>query len=107
MNVELLESSFLELLITVITAIMSYIGLKIKNIYENWVNSETKKKIVSATVQYVEQITKDISITSENKKEKAEDKIVEWLQEKGISISNTELDILIESAVNNLKEKLK
>ena len=101
---ELFESPILETVIAIITAIISYVGLKIKNIYETWVNSETKKKIVSATVQYVEQITKDISITSENKKEKAKDKAIEWLKEKGINISDTELDILIESAVNNLKE---
>jgi len=55
----------------------------------------------------VEQITQGISITSENKKQKAKTKALEWLKEKKIKISNTELDILIESAVNSLKESLK
>ena len=35
--------------------------------------------------------------------EKAKEKALEWLNEKGIKISETELEILIESAVNGLK----
>lgn len=104
---EIIGSSLVDTLIAIITAVISYIVLKIKNIYETWANTETKKKIVSATVQYVEQVTKNISITSENKKEKAKTKAIEWLNEKGINISDTELDVLIESAVNSLKEAVK
>ncbi len=96
----------IETILAIITGIISFIGLKLKKLYEEKINNETIKKIVTDTVKYVEQITKDISITSKNKKQKAKDKIIEWLNEKGLSVSDTQLDILIESAVNGLKGKL-
>lgn len=101
---EIFQSSLVEMFMMVITGIVSYIGIKLKTLYKDKINSEIIKKIVEDTVKYVEQITKDISITSENKKQKAKDKILEWLDVKGLYISNTELDILIESAVNSLKD---
>jgi len=104
---EILQNSIIEILGVILTGIASFIGLKLKALYEEKVNTETKKKIVEDTVKYVEQVTKDISITSENKKEKAKDKALEWLNEKGLTISETELDVLIESAVNTLKESVK
>ncbi len=104
-NLEITEP-IIETILAIITGIISFIGLKLKKLYEEKINNETIKKIVTDTVKYVEQITKDISITSENKKQKAKDKIIEWLNEKGLSVSDTQLDILIESAVNGLKGKL-
>ncbi len=102
---ETLNNSIIELILTVITGVISFVGIRLKTIYKEKINDETVKKIVTDTVKYVEQITKDISITSENKKQKAKDKILQWLDQKGLSISDVELDILIESAVNSLKGK--
>lgn len=104
---EIFQNVIIESTLTIITAIISFVSLKIKNIYKEYIDSETKKKIVSDTVKYVEQVTKDISISSENKKKIAKTKILEWFKEKNIKISDTQLDILIESAVNSLKETIK
>lgn len=101
------NDSMIETILAIITGVVSFIGIKLKTLFEQKINTETKKKIVADTVKYVEQITKGISITSENKKQKAKTKALEWLKEKKIKISNTELDVLIESAVNSLKENLK
>jgi len=101
------NDSIIEMILAFITGIVSFIGIKLKTLFEQKINTETKKKIIADTVKYVEQITKGISITSENKKQKAKTKALEWLKEKKIKISNTELDVLIESAVNSLKENLK
>lgn len=101
------NDSVIEMILAIITGVTSFIGIKLKTLFEQKINTETKKKIVVDTVKYVEQITKGISITSENKKQKAKTKALEWLKEKKIKISNTELDVLIESAVNSLKENLK
>jgi len=43
-------------------------------------------------------------ISNEDKLSKAKEKALEWLNSKGLKISDTELDILIESAVNGLKK---
>lgn len=101
------NDSIIEMILAVITGVVSFIGIKLKTLLEEKENNDTKKKIVEDTVKYVEQISKGISITSENKKTKAKKKILEWLKEKKIKISNTELDVLIESAVKNLEESLK
>lgn len=93
-------SLILSILGTFLTAIGGYIG----NLYRKYVNDKTKKQIVKDTVNYVEQITKSISISSENKLQKAKDKAIEWLNSKGIKISDTELEILIESAVNEFNK---
>ena len=69
--------------------------------YTKYVDTQTKKEIVKDTVNYVEQVFKDIH--GAEKLEKAKEKALEWLNEKGIKISETELEILIESAVNGLK----
>ena len=98
---ELIQNYLLEILATVITAVASFIGLRIKDAYTKYINTQTKKEIVKDTVQYVEQVYKDLK--GQEKLEKAEEKALEWLNEKGIRISETELEILIESAVNGLK----
>ena len=66
--------------------------------------SKTKKEIVEATVKYIEQIYKGVMVSNEDKLSKAKEKALEWLNSKGLKISDTELDILIESAVNGLKK---
>ena len=98
---DILQNYLFEILATVITAVASFIGLAIKNAYTKYVDTKTKKEIVKDTVSYVEQVFKDVH--GIEKLEKAKEKALEWLNEKGIKISETELEILIESAVNSLK----
>ena len=98
---EILQNYLLEILAAIIAAVASFIGIRIKNAYTKYVDTQTKKEIVKDTVNYVEQIYKDIH--GAEKLEKAKEKALEWLNEKGIKISDTELEILIESAVNGLK----
>ena len=100
---EILENYIFEILATVITAVASFIGLRIKDAYTKYINTQTKKEVVKDTVNYVEQVFKDIH--GQEKLEKAKEKALEWLNEKGIGISETELEILIESAVNGFNQK--
>lgn len=98
---EFIQNYLVEILATIITALTSFIGVSIKNAYTKYINTKTKKEIVKDTVNYVEQVFKDIHGVT--KLEKAKEKALEWLKQKGIKISETELEILIESAVNGLK----
>ena len=97
---DVISNNMVEILTTVLTAIIGYIGIKAKSIFEKYINDKTKKSIVEETVKYVEQIGKTLSC--EEKKQKAHDKALEWMIEKKINVSDTELEILIESAVNCL-----
>ena len=101
---EFLQNYMFEILATVITAVASFIGMTIKNAYTKYVDTKTKKEIVKTTVEYVEQVFKDIH--GEEKLNKAKERALEWLNEKGIKISDTELEILIESAVNGFNKKV-
>lgn len=100
---EILQDNLIQILATIITAVASYIGVQIKKAYTKYVDTKTKKEIVEATVKYIEQIYKGVMVSNEDKLNKAKEKALEWLNSKGLKISDTELDILIESAVNGLK----
>ena len=49
------------ILYTVLTGVASFIGLKVKGIYEKYINDKTKRNIVESTVKYVEQIYYELS----------------------------------------------
>lgn len=100
---DLIQNNIIEILATVITAVASFIGMSIKKAYTKYVDTKTKKEIVELTVKYIEQIYKNAMVTNEDKLIKAKEKALEWLNTKGLKISDTELEILIESAVNGLK----
>ncbi len=89
-----------EILYTILTAIISFVGLKLKYSYDKYTNDKTKKQVVEDTVKYVEQIYNNLS--SKKKFEKAKNNIIELLNDKNITITELELQILIESACNNL-----
>lgn len=100
---ELIQDNLIQILATIITAVASFIGVSIKKAYTKYVDTKTKKEIVEATVKYIEQINKSTKVSNEIKLKQAKKKALEWLNSKGLKISDTELDILIESAVNGLK----
>lgn len=93
------------ILYTVLTAVASFIGLKIKGIYEKYINDKTKKSVVDSTVKYVEQLYKDLK--GEEKLAKAKENILALLNEKNITITELEMDVLIEATCNSFKNGLK
>jgi len=95
-----ISSDLPGLLSTIITGVIGYLGVRIKNIIKEYYMDRTKKEIVDKTVKYVEQTCKNYSCSE--KKSKALSLSLNWLNEKKINISDTELEILIESAVNCL-----
>lgn len=100
-------TEILAFLATVLTGAFTAIGAMIKKKYTESINDKTKKDIVENCVKYTEQIcTNCMKKTSEQKKKIAKEKAIEWLGSKGITVSDTELDILIEAAVNGLRSGL-
>ena len=82
---------------TALTAILGFIGTQIKKIYNRVTADDTKRKVVETCVKAVEQIYQDLSGTE--KLEKAKENIIEILTNKGIVISEIEMDMLIEACV--------
>lgn len=85
----------LSALATVIASVGAYLGLKVKE----YLDTKEKKEIVEQTIKYVEQVGKVLG--SKEKKELALQKASEWLELKGLKVSEVELDILIEAFVND------
>lgn len=77
------------------------IGL-IKAKYSQYVNTDTKKEIAMLTVRYVEQVF--TALHGKDKLEKAKSTFVEMLNEKGIKVSETEINMLLEAAVHKMNE---
>lgn len=86
-----------EILYLIFTTIAGYLGIVVKNIYQKYVNDQTKKDVVKTVVQGVEQIYKDLH--GEEKLDKALEAASEILLEKGITITEFELKMLIEASV--------
>lgn len=85
------------ILYSIITAIAGYIGIVVKNLYQKYVNDQTKKDVVKTVVKGIEQIYKDLH--GEEKLDKALEAASEMLFEKGIKITEFELKMLIEASV--------
>ena len=98
--IEVIQPAFISFLGTVVTCLFGYLGYKAKQTYTKYVDNQVKKDVVNSTVNYVEQVYKDIH--GEEKLQKAKEKVVEILTEQGISITDSDLEMLIESAVYGL-----
>lgn len=86
------------ILYTVLTAIAGFIGAQLKKLYEKHITDKTKKDVVKTCVRAVEQLYKDLH--GEEKKQKAVESITAMLAEKGITITELEINLLIEAAVS-------
>lgn len=96
-------NAILPVAIAAITAILSYLGTKIKKYIDGLENSAIIKDIIEDTVQYIEMVYKDLKGTE--KLNEALKSITSQLESKGITINADELRIKIEAAVYKLTNK--
>lgn len=99
---EFISDYGLSILYTILTAVISFVGVRIKTLYKKIVDNNLKKQVVEDTVKYVEQLYKNLN--GKEKLEIAKKNILELLKEKGIYINELELNVLIESVCNNIKK---
>lgn len=87
---------------SVIAVLLGVLATKIKTAYNDKVQDETVRTIIKSVVEWAQQVYKDCD--GPEKLQKALDKASVILNEKGITISDEELNMLIESAVYGLKQ---
>ena len=87
-------------LVTLVSAVFAFIGAQLKKKYQEKIDTEEKRHAVETCVNAAEMVYKDLK--GADKLAKVKENIVEWLNLKGISISEIELDMMIEAAVTNL-----
>jgi hypothetical protein len=95
----------MTILYTVLTAVASYLGLWVKSLYTKYINDKTKQDVVKTCVKAVEQLYKDLH--GEEKYQEVVEASVAMLNEKGITITELELKMLIESAVGEFNKVFK
>ena len=87
-------------LVTLVSAVFAFIGTQLKKKYQEKIDTQEKRHAVETCVNAAEMVYKDLK--GDEKLAKVKENIVEWLNLKGISISEIELDMMIEAAVTNL-----
>ncbi len=85
------------ILYTILTAFFGYLGIIAKKYFDKWFNTKEKKEIAKEVVQFTEQVYK--TLHGAEKLEKAMEAMSQMLAEKGIFITELEMQVLIESAV--------
>ena len=99
---ELFGTYLIPAVVTVVGAIASWVGVQLKKLYTEKVNTKEKQEVVQSTITYIQQVYGDLK--GEEKLEKALETASDWLTSKGINVSDSELRVLIESAVYNMKK---
>lgn len=92
------------ILYAILTALAGYVGIAIKNLYKKIVNDKTKRNVVKTCVKAVEQLYKELH--GEEKYEKCVEACTEMLAERGLTITEIELKMLIESAVGEFNKAI-
>ena len=97
MFAEFINQFGIEIIYAIITAIAGYIGVVAKKLCTEYINDKTKTAVAKTAVQFVEQVYKDLH--GDDKLNTALSVASEMLNEKGITVSDLELRVLIEAAV--------
>ena len=97
-----MKEMLMDLLPIVIAAVGTFIIGIIKTKYTEFVNTDTKKELAMLTVRYVEQVFK--ALHGNEKLNKAKSAFIKVLNERGIEISEDEVNILLEAAVHKMNE---
>lgn len=94
---EFINTYGVELIYAVLTTIAGYVAVVVKRLVTNYLNDKTKRAVAKSVVQFVEQVYKDLH--GKEKLNAALAAFSEMLAEKGITISDLEMRMLIEAAV--------
>lgn len=104
MFVEFINAYGTQILYAILTFIGGYIGLVVKNLVTKHFNDKTKRSVAKTVVRFVEQVYKDLH--GEDKFNAALATASEMLAEKGVTITDLEMRVLIEAAVAEFNTKL-
>ena len=88
---------------SVVYVVFGVIGIALKQLLTRYVNNETKKNLADTAVRYVEQVFKDIH--GKDKLLQGINVLQQLLYKHGIQITENEIVILLEAAVQELNEQ--
>ena len=94
---ELISNYLVPVIAAAFTALAGFLGAQLKKLYEKHINDKTKQDVARTCVKAVEQLYHDLK--GPEKLAKAQEGVRQMLNEKGIPISELEMNLLIESVV--------
>lgn len=97
---EFINQMIADYLPAILSAVLTFIVAQIRAKYNKYVDTQTKKDVASATVKYIEQVFD--MLHGKEKLAKAKSTMESLLAEKGITIGDTEMVVLLESAVKEM-----
>ena len=106
--IEILVGALAQILVIVIGAVAGLVGMKVKNFYnqkEIKEAIENNKVIIGIAVDFAEQTYK--ALEGSERFEKAKDKAIAMMNERGIPVKEEEIDAMIEQAVLSFKNSTK
>ena len=106
--IEILVGALAQVLVIVIGVVAGFAGMKVKNFYKQKEIKETienNKIIVGIAVDFAEQTYK--ALDGAERFEKAKDKAIAMMNERGIPVKEEEIDAMIEQAVLSFKNGVK
>lgn len=98
MNGELFAAYVLPVIMAAVTALAGFLGAQLKKLAQKYIDNKTKESVVRTCVKATEQLYHDLS--GPEKLLKAQEGVVQMLNEKGIPISELEMNLLIEAVVS-------
>ena len=102
MFAEFINAYGMQILYAILTGIAGYIGIVVKNLVTKYLNDKTKQSVAKSAVQFVEQVYKNMH--GDEKLNAALTAASEMLAEKGITVTDLEMRVLIEAAVAEFNE---
>ena len=97
MFLETINTYGAEILGTMLVALAGIFGMVAKNLAVKFLDTDAKRTLAKTVVQFTEQVYKNLH--GEEKLGAALDVFSQLLEEKGIRASETEMKVLLESAV--------
>ena len=98
MNKELFAAYVLPVIMAALAAFAGWLGTQLKKLVQKYIDNKTKEAVVRTCVKAAEQLYHDLS--GPEKLLKAQEGVVQMLNEKGIPISELEMNLLIEAVVS-------
>ena len=102
MVIEFINEYGLQIMYMIVTAIAGWVGIVAKNLATKYLNDKTKRDVAKTVVRAVEQVYQDLH--GEEKLAKALESASEMLAEKGITVTELEMRMLIEAAVSEFNK---
>ena len=99
---EIINTYGLEIVGAILTALAGVVAMAAKNLATKYINTKVKRDIARTVVQAVEQIYKDLN--GEEKLGIALEAAADMLATNGITVTDLELRMLLESAVGEFND---